>query len=41
MRDTAHALANALPQGQTQMLEGQGHSVDAAAIAPALKQFFA
>jgi pimeloyl-ACP methyl ester carboxylesterase len=41
MRDTAHALANALPQGQTQMLEGQGHAVDAAAIAPALKQFFA
>jgi hypothetical protein len=41
MRDTAQALANALPQGQTRMLEGQGHNVDAAALAPALKEFFA
>jgi pimeloyl-ACP methyl ester carboxylesterase len=41
MRDTARALADALPQGEARMLEGQGHSVDAAAIAPALKEFFA
>jgi pimeloyl-ACP methyl ester carboxylesterase len=41
MRDTARALADALPQGEARMLEGQGHSVDAAAIAPALREFFA
>jgi pimeloyl-ACP methyl ester carboxylesterase len=41
MRDTARALADALPQGRTRMLEGQGHSVDAAAVAPALRDFFA
>jgi hypothetical protein len=41
MRDTAQALASALPQGQTRMLEGQGHSVDDTALAPALKEFFA
>jgi pimeloyl-ACP methyl ester carboxylesterase len=41
MRDTARALANALPRGQTRMLEGQGHSVDATAITPAMKEFFA
>jgi pimeloyl-ACP methyl ester carboxylesterase len=42
MRDTAQALADALPQGQTRMLEGQGHAtVAAAALAPALKEFFA
>jgi pimeloyl-ACP methyl ester carboxylesterase len=41
MRDTARALADALPQGEARMLEGQGHSVEAAAIAPALKEFFA
>jgi pimeloyl-ACP methyl ester carboxylesterase len=41
MRDTAQVLANALPQGQTRTLEGQSHNVDAAAIAPKLKEFFA
>jgi pimeloyl-ACP methyl ester carboxylesterase len=41
MPDTARALADALPQGEARMLAGQGHSVDAAAIAPALKEFFA
>jgi pimeloyl-ACP methyl ester carboxylesterase len=41
MRDTAQALASTLPQGEARMLEGQGHSVDAAAVAPALKEFFA
>jgi pimeloyl-ACP methyl ester carboxylesterase len=41
MRDTAQALANALPQGQSWILEGQGHDVDAATLANALKEFFA
>jgi pimeloyl-ACP methyl ester carboxylesterase len=40
MRDTAQALANALPNGEVRFLDGQGHNVDAAAIAPALKEFF-
>jgi pimeloyl-ACP methyl ester carboxylesterase len=41
MKDTAQALANALPQGQSRILEGQGHDVDAATLANALKEFFA
>jgi pimeloyl-ACP methyl ester carboxylesterase len=42
MRDTARALASALPYGQTRMLEGQGHAnVDPTVLAPALKEFFA
>jgi pimeloyl-ACP methyl ester carboxylesterase len=42
MRDTAQALASALPQGQMRMLEGQGHAnVDPTVLAPALKEFFA
>jgi pimeloyl-ACP methyl ester carboxylesterase len=40
MRDAARALAIALPQGQQRMLEGQGHNVDAAALASVLKEFF-
>jgi pimeloyl-ACP methyl ester carboxylesterase len=41
MRETAHALADALPDGQTRMLEGQDHNVAPEAIAPVLKEFFA
>jgi|SRR3990172_1047283 len=41
MRDTAQALADALPDGQTRTLEGQGHNVDPAVLAPVLKEFFA
>jgi len=41
MRDTAQALADALPNGQTRTLEGQGHNVDPAVLAPALVEFFA
>jgi pimeloyl-ACP methyl ester carboxylesterase len=41
MRETAQALADAFPDGQTRTLEGQGHNVDPAVLAPALKEFFA
>lgn len=41
MRQTAEALANALPKGQTRILEGQEHDVDPAVLASALKEFFA
>lgn len=40
MRETAQALAEALPDGQTRTLEGQGHDVDPAVLAPALVEFF-
>ena len=40
MLETAHALADALPDGQTLTLEGQGHNVDPAVLAPALVEFF-
>ena len=40
MRDTAQALADALPDGQTRTLEGQGHNVDPAVLAPVLVEFF-
>jgi pimeloyl-ACP methyl ester carboxylesterase len=40
MRETAQALADALPDGETRTLEGQGHDVDPAVLAPALKEFF-
>jgi pimeloyl-ACP methyl ester carboxylesterase len=40
MRDTATALADALPDGQVRFLQGQGHDVDPAALAPALREFF-
>jgi pimeloyl-ACP methyl ester carboxylesterase len=39
-RETAEALANVLPHGQTRILEGQTHDVDPAVLAPALKGFF-
>jgi pimeloyl-ACP methyl ester carboxylesterase len=41
MRETAQALAEALPDGQTRTLEGQDHNVAPDAIAPVLKEFFA
>lgn len=40
MRDTARALANAIPGAQTRFLEGQGHNVAAEVLAPALVEFF-
>jgi hypothetical protein len=40
MRETAHALANAIPDGQVRFLDGQGHNVDPTVLAPALKEFF-
>ena len=41
MRDTATALADALPQGRTSLLDGQGHDVDPKVLAPVLREFFA
>jgi pimeloyl-ACP methyl ester carboxylesterase len=41
MRDTAAALAEALPRGETRFLEGQGHDVDPTVLGPVLKGFFA
>jgi pimeloyl-ACP methyl ester carboxylesterase len=41
MRETAQALADALPDGQTRILDGQGHNVDPAVLAPELVEFFA
>jgi hypothetical protein len=40
MRETAQALADALPRGQARILDGQTHDVDDAVLAPALKAFF-
>jgi len=40
MLETAHALADALPDAQTLTVEGQGHNVDPAVLAPALVEFF-
>jgi pimeloyl-ACP methyl ester carboxylesterase len=41
MQETADALAKFIPNAQRRTLEGQEHNVDAAALAPALQQFFA
>jgi pimeloyl-ACP methyl ester carboxylesterase len=41
MRETAQALADALPDGEVRLLEGQGHDVDPAILAGVLKEFFA
>jgi pimeloyl-ACP methyl ester carboxylesterase len=41
IRETAQALADALPGGQTRFLDGQGHAVDPAVLAPVLREFFA
>ena len=40
MRETAQALADALPDGRTRFLDGQGHDVDPTVLAPALTEFF-
>jgi pimeloyl-ACP methyl ester carboxylesterase len=40
MRVTAEALAGAIPDGQARTLEGQGHDVDPAVMAAALREFF-
>jgi pimeloyl-ACP methyl ester carboxylesterase len=40
MRETAQALADALPDGDVRFLDGQGHNVDPTVLAPALKDFF-
>lgn len=40
MRETAQALADALPNGEVRFLEGQGHNVDPKVLAPAIKDFF-
>jgi pimeloyl-ACP methyl ester carboxylesterase len=41
MRETAEALAKALPHGATRTLEGQTHDVAPEAIVPVIKEFFA
>lgn len=40
MRDTARALAEAMPTGRYRELPGQRHDVEAEAIAPVLAEFF-
>ena len=40
MRETAQALADALPDGEVSFLDGQGHNVDPTVLAPVLKEFF-
>jgi pimeloyl-ACP methyl ester carboxylesterase len=41
MRPTATALAEAMPNGETRFLEGQGHDVDQALLAELMTDFFA
>jgi pimeloyl-ACP methyl ester carboxylesterase len=41
MRQTAEALAAALPDGGTRILEGQGHDVDPAVVGATVREFFA
>ena len=41
MRETAEALAEALPEGRAQTLEGQDHNVSPEVMGAALKEFFA
>ena len=40
MRETAQALADSLPAGQTRFLDGQWHAVDPEVLAPVMKDFF-
>jgi pimeloyl-ACP methyl ester carboxylesterase len=40
MRDTAKALASAIPNAQHRILEGQKHEVSPEALAPVLVEFF-
>lgn len=41
MRETARALADAMPRGKARFLDGQGHAVDPEALGPVLREFFA
>jgi pimeloyl-ACP methyl ester carboxylesterase len=40
MRQSAQELADALPNGEVRLLDGQGHDVDPTVLAPVLKEFF-
>jgi pimeloyl-ACP methyl ester carboxylesterase len=40
MRESAQALADAIPKGEVRYLDGQGHDVDPTVLAPALRDFF-
>jgi pimeloyl-ACP methyl ester carboxylesterase len=40
MRESAQALADALPNGEVWFLDGQGHNVDPTVLAPAPKDSF-
>jgi hypothetical protein len=40
MRETAQALANALPEGRAHIIEGQDHNIAPEAMAPGLREFF-
>jgi hypothetical protein len=40
MHDTAKTLAEAMPNAQHRVLEGQTHEVSAEALAPVLIEFF-
>jgi pimeloyl-ACP methyl ester carboxylesterase len=40
MRETAQAVAEAIPNGQVRLLDGQGHNVDPTVLAPVLAEFF-
>jgi pimeloyl-ACP methyl ester carboxylesterase len=39
MRESAQALADALPNGEARFLDGQGHDVDPTVLAPAMREF--
>ncbi len=41
MHETARLLADALPNGETRVVQGQEHNVDPGVLAPALRSFFA
>jgi hypothetical protein len=40
LQETAQALADILPEGETRILEGQSHNVDPGILAPVLVEFF-
>jgi pimeloyl-ACP methyl ester carboxylesterase len=40
IRETAEALAEAIPDGQVRLLDGQGHDVDPKVLAPVMIEFF-
>jgi len=39
MRETAQSLADALPNGEVRLLDGQGHDVDVTVLAPVLASY--